>query len=673
MVQGDFLSSPSLLQAGLYRSGADIQLDTCGTSVNEYSYFMEYKVSGVNGYHCGTYGVAATLAVDFYGVYAYPSDGSGEWAWAILHPNDAGFSGFEPIGGNTAIPMVGDELNNDVGTQCQASSSATGAFYAYPWNSLADNWYGYFSTNGGNPQAITSPYTPTSWKPPTQVFGTSRTFRSTRRRSPTPRTPTAIPTTEMAKRMSNQALAALLRRKRLLLGGVITVSAALLLLILGSDHQAAARTQIPAAEIDAAAVIVQSAIPGSTSTLVPASANPAGNAGIPGPGTPSTSASTGAEQLQITIPASALTPTGSSNAALASSASPGTEATDSAVEELGWHAALAAGLAGVGNTNIVSYTVGVVGQTLTAADQASVQGLIRTTVGGPENGTLSNIGAVPYHTLLAQLQSNLEVLEGVLPPGTVLASDAFGVPLNAAADDYGFEVDLKVSSLASLQGYVGDIVNGLGSGLTGGPAAPSEGLAINLVDTQGRRAGWWTAGRAGSGSAIGDPVLSVSGGTETTTFPNLTGGPAPTAFASGAPAARATFKATGYPLHPTRGIGPVSIGEAKIRVERSFNVKTGACAHPCLRTYRSKRGVLHVNFRNGRVNEIKSTSPQITLYGIPLGAGVRRLKKTLRHWTYVSCHGYIYGPGPSTSISFHRSHRVEINVVSTQLTGCGLP
>jgi hypothetical protein len=159
VVQGDFGSSPSLLQTGLYRSGADIQLDTCATSVNAYTYYMEYKVSGVNGYNCATFGVAPTLETDFYAVAAYPAAGSGEWEWAILVGAGLGGGAFEPIGGSTAIPMVGEELNNDVGIQCQASSSATAGFYAYPltWSSLADDWYVYFSTNGGNAQPITNP------------------------------------------------------------------------------------------------------------------------------------------------------------------------------------------------------------------------------------------------------------------------------------------------------------------------------------------------------------------------------------------------------------------------------------------------------------------------------------------------------------------------------------
>jgi hypothetical protein len=478
--------------------------------------------------------------------------------------------------------------------------------------------------------------------------------------------------------MSNQAITSLLRKKRFLLVCVIAASAVSLLLILGGSGKAAAQTQIaqtqiPAGEIAAASAAVQNVLPGSTSTLVSTSLLPAGfaNAGIPSLG-PASAPGGIAQQLQITVPAIDFTPTGSSSAALAAPPSPGIEATDSAAGELGWYAALAAALAGLSNTNIGNYAVTVPGQTLTAAEQASLQGMIRLAVGGPENQTLPNIGTVPYQTLLAQLQSNLKVLEGVLPQGTVLGSDAFSVPLNASADDYGFEIDLKVSSLAALQGYVGDIVNGLGTGLTGGSTAPSEGLAINVVDAQGRRAGWWSAGRAGSGSAIGDPVLPVAGGTETTTFPNLTSGPAPTASASGVGAGQA--KVTGYALNPTRGVGPVSIGETRVRVERALKVKTASCGHACVRTYRSARGVMQVKYVNGNVNAIESTSPQITLSGMRLGLGASRLKQKLRHWTYARCHGgYIYGPGPSTSISFRGSGKVEINVVSTQLSGCALP
>jgi hypothetical protein len=472
--------------------------------------------------------------------------------------------------------------------------------------------------------------------------------------------------------MAIQFIIKTLRNRRVLSCMAMGATAAFIALVWSGGREAAAQSQIPAGEISAASSAVQAVLPGSSSTLVPASLVPPGlSAGGVAASGSSTTTNTAAEELQITVPASSFTPTGSSSPALAAPTSPGNETNDSASYELGWHAALAASLAGVGDTNIVRYSVSVPGVTVSPAEQGVMQGVIRLTVGGPENGgALANLGAVPYQTLMSQLQSNVEVLTGALPAGTVLGSDAFAVPVVGSSGDYGFEVDLKVTSLATLQGFVGDIVEGLGTGLTGGLSAPTEGVAINIVDSQGRRVGWWSATRAASGFAIGDPILPVAGGTETTTFPNLTGGPAPTTSVSGA---AATTKAAGYALNPMRGIGPVMIGEGRAKVTRALGARRIACAHICQQTYRSPRGVLHVTFRAGKVESITSTSGQITLHGITLRSGLRRLKPLLRHWTHESCVGYIYGRGPSTSLLFGAHGSVKIEVVSTRLGGCGLP
>jgi hypothetical protein len=158
VVQGDFGASPSLMQAGLYRSGTGSNLDNCPQSVNEYRYYDEYKVAGSNSYRCGTYDVAPALEVDLFAVYASPNQGPGDWTWDMGLPGGGGF-GVEAIGGSTAIPMVGEELNNNTGNPCQASSSTVAGFYAYPASqtSLDNAWYVYFATNGANPKPITSP------------------------------------------------------------------------------------------------------------------------------------------------------------------------------------------------------------------------------------------------------------------------------------------------------------------------------------------------------------------------------------------------------------------------------------------------------------------------------------------------------------------------------------
>jgi hypothetical protein len=158
-VQHGWGSNVPLLQTGLFRSGPAIELDSCGKAINQYQYYYEYNLTGnANGFNCHLWGQATPYEVDWYAVYSYPNDGSGQWAWGILQPSGTLVAlGNQPIGGTTATPAVGEELNNNVGTQCQASSSTTGGFYAHPFGSLADDWYVYFATNGGNIQPITNP------------------------------------------------------------------------------------------------------------------------------------------------------------------------------------------------------------------------------------------------------------------------------------------------------------------------------------------------------------------------------------------------------------------------------------------------------------------------------------------------------------------------------------
>jgi hypothetical protein len=350
------------------------------------------------------------------------------------------------------------------------------------------------------------------------------------------------------------------------------------------------------------------------------------------------------------------------------------ETDEATAYELGWSAELAAAQAGLENPNIVSYRVAVTDHTLTPAQQGMLSGIIRMGVGSVENGgAMGNLGAVPYGTLAAQIRSNITTLASVLPAGTILGSDTVPISVNASTNDYAFEIDLKVNSLVSLQGHVGDVVDGLDTGLTGGPSAPTEGVAINIIDSQGRRVGWWSATRAATGSAIGDPVLPVAGGTETTAFANLTGGPDPTAFASGA---EGQAMSAGFALHPTRGIGPVSIGQSQANVAAALGTRARLCAPLCTITYRQRQGILRVTFRRNHVEQIYSTSGHITLGGIPLRAGVHRLGRILHKWGHQLCGGadtYTFGHGPSTTLTFLPNRAVQIDVTSSHPGLCGLP
>ncbi len=237
--------------------------------------------------------------------------------------------------------------------------------------------------------------------------------------------------------------------------------------------------------------------------------------------------------LWIAVPDRLARLPGAGAAKLSAPAPPAREGADVIAGELGWKAAVAAGLAGVGDRRIVYYRLTERRHRFTPFQENYLSGQLRLYAGASEYQPFRNIGTVPRSTLTKQLRSNVRILKRALPSGTVIASQQKVISVNARADDYAFEINLKVAHLASLRHYEGDLVCGLGTGLVGGPTAPSEGLAINVVDSRGLRASWWSAERAQTGMGVSDRALPSSGGSETARFPDITSGPAPTSFGSG--------------------------------------------------------------------------------------------------------------------------------------------
>lgn len=134
----------------------------------------------------------------------------------------------------------------------------------------------------------------------------------------------------------------------------------------------------------------------------------------------------------------------------------------------------------------------------------------------------------------------------------------------------------------------------------------------------------------------------------------------------------------GYALRPDHGIGPVSLRESKSRVERAVRDSTGPCGSTCLRTYDSPRGNLSVRYDAGQVSAIGSFSGQITLGGIPVRRGPRRLHRQLRGWRHSRCQGLrIYEHGgqsavePGTAIYFGPGRQVDVQVAASGQGGCG--
>ena len=151
---------------------------------------------------------------------------------------------------------------------------------------------------------------------------------------------------------------------------------------------------------------------------------------------------------------------------------------------------------------------------------------------GDRLGPAPKLGSVTPSQALAQARSNLRVLRGVLPRGTIKATRILPVVLRPGR--FGLEVDLRVSSLRRLATRVGDVIDGMQTGLVGDDRAVVAGLAIAVTDDRGRRLGSWQSVLSSSGSVLANPSLTVPDVLSPRGFyPNLTGGPPTYGSASG--------------------------------------------------------------------------------------------------------------------------------------------
>jgi hypothetical protein len=203
------------------------------------------------------------------------------------------------------------------------------------------------------------------------------------------------------------------------------------------------------------------------------------------------------------------------------------------IAQAGWKADLIAGVAASHHNDIVGFSF----QWPSAPGQPPRElGLqLRSHPGASLPVSTPAVGKVSQTQLKRQLTSNINVLTHALTPGTVVASRVVSVPVDAANRLFGLEADIRVTSLTAVSSHLGDVVNGLATGLVGNNKATIAGLAINLVDDQGHRAGWWSSAVTGTGFSVVDPVLGRAHiGPVDSVFPNLIGGPPTLQSANGA-------------------------------------------------------------------------------------------------------------------------------------------
>lgn len=108
VVQSAFVPRPyGLIQAGIYRSGSQQQLDNCGVTSGKYVKYSERRrvQGGVSGFKCKLYGGLKPGQTLSYTVYSKGS--RGRWTVLIGSQNGGTFS----VGFDTGYPMIGGELN----------------------------------------------------------------------------------------------------------------------------------------------------------------------------------------------------------------------------------------------------------------------------------------------------------------------------------------------------------------------------------------------------------------------------------------------------------------------------------------------------------------------------------------------------------------------------------
>lgn len=157
-------ASIGLVQSGLYRSGAGAQLDTCGTSVNQYEMYTEVLKAGTNNYVCTVSGVATPGFDNQAGIFADDTT-SNNWQAYVTSGSDSSGPFLDPtnVGFVTAYTAIGGEINGgSAGTLAKLSRTRT--CYGCGVNDFdplyGPGWYVYTNTSfdkGG--RQVTSPST----------------------------------------------------------------------------------------------------------------------------------------------------------------------------------------------------------------------------------------------------------------------------------------------------------------------------------------------------------------------------------------------------------------------------------------------------------------------------------------------------------------------------------
>lgn len=270
--------------------------------------------------------------------------------------------------------------------------------------------------------------------------------------------------------------------------------------------------------------IVDSALPGASVRIQPAP----------------TRRPRSARLLVITLPNSVARPTGSAIARTF------------AYSTLGWKAAVAAAAARAVDQKITAFALAYPGGKVPTAAFNSFHGVIRLHPGRQQLDD-PRIDSVSSTAARSQAESNIATLGTVLPPGSIRSHTVSVISLDRSTNRYALSIDVQLAFAHGAARRVGDLIDGLQTGLTGGADAVVEGLAITVHTGQGPMAGSWQAVRAGSGNLQFDRSVEPSATmTATRAYPDFTGGPETVAAGVGGTSTQSgAHPGLGSPGHPT--------------------------------------------------------------------------------------------------------------------------
>jgi hypothetical protein len=195
------------------------------------------------------------------------------------------------------------------------------------------------------------------------------------------------------------------------------------------------------------------------------------------------------------------------------------------LDQIGWLARLAATTVNQADPEVSGYQVlDSDGQSPSATVDALHGGFVSLNT----ELDMPLIDTVPASQGLAQLNSNLAVLQSSMPVGSIVSESAQALTVDSLANQYALEANITIGQSSDIANHYGDVIDGLSTGLVGNLALTSiEGLSVEVTTSAGAPVvGFWESTRSQySVLQFADPSQATGTFETTTTYPDLDGGP----------------------------------------------------------------------------------------------------------------------------------------------------